>query len=296
MSLLLPSLLQHLWALAQDPPASPDQLPTCQRPHRPQWWLLHGALPASLQKRRLLPVQQGSRIWVCLPVGPWSVQNNSSPGSVSVLVGHAQLSHFVPPLQARGSSRSSWHPTSSRPSRSGSGSWELGSLGRSSLQSLSHLLLSWGGSGSVTRGGRGHQATERDSHYCKAAQRKAHPHIRLLCNAQHIQMHMNVQNIRGPCMNWLLASFILCLRDFSLQCSGGEINLWSQNWKTPTFIGSKTHSEKQRKTKFSTFPVYFILFIWGNLGDFERKRNIRETSLIFCTFNTPKHEVHIIKL
>lgn len=80
MSLLLPSLLQHLWALAQDPPASPDQLPTFQCPHRPQWWLLHGALPASLQKRRLLPVQQGSRIWVCLPVGPRSV-HNMSPGT-----------------------------------------------------------------------------------------------------------------------------------------------------------------------------------------------------------------------
>lgn len=66
---------QYLRALAQDPPASTNQLPTIQRSHWPQRWLLHGAVPPPLQKRRLLPDQQGFGIRVRLPAGPRSVGN-----------------------------------------------------------------------------------------------------------------------------------------------------------------------------------------------------------------------------
>lgn len=95
ISLPLYPPLQYLRALAQDTPASSNQLPSSQRSHWPQRWLLHGAVPASLQKRRLLPVQQGFGIRVCLPAGPWSVQNDKHFLGVSSIFGIVHLSDCV---------------------------------------------------------------------------------------------------------------------------------------------------------------------------------------------------------
>lgn len=49
-------LFQHLWAMAEETPASTHTLPDRQRPDRTQRRLLHGPLHPSLQKRRLFPL------------------------------------------------------------------------------------------------------------------------------------------------------------------------------------------------------------------------------------------------
>lgn len=107
---------------------------------------------------------------------------------------HQQLILSVSP-QARDLCRRSWRPTSSRRNRSGSGYLGPGSLEPLLLHFSLYWLFSLEGSGGVTRRGRGHRATERDSHCCTAAQKKVHHRIRPLCNTQilSVQLYVNVQ-------------------------------------------------------------------------------------------------------
>ncbi len=157
------------------------------------------------------------------------------------------VSSCVSPPQARGLFRSSWRPTSSRLSRSGSGSWEPGSSGRWSLQSLPHCLLLQEGNGSVTRGARGRRSTERDSHSCKAAQRKVHLHTRLHCNTDTVNTAVyertNYQGhwlfSRSKWMRWILVRDFICYRFPTINLFKFLNNWWRYKWVSGASLKSQ---------------------------------------------------------